>query len=134
MPEPRVKNRLRWLLGMSAAVSLLVALLIVISVISFIKVMDEGWTASRVNESIARGKQLVAALERNRAEVGRYPDRLQTLVPRYLPSIEQPTAGVRQWRYASKPDDCRFHLSFAASRGYPVCFYDDSNGTWYIDQ
>ncbi|SRR6266496_547310 len=45
------------------------------------------------------GDQIIAALERHKAERGFYPDTLTQLVPAYIKQIIPPRYGQRRWDY-----------------------------------
>ena len=103
---------------------------------------DEG----KLEQSKQRGAEIVQALERHRTEQGDYPSTLEALVPRFVPSIEPPTWGLRRWRYrryragdvaSNAPADSSaryFQLSVAANdRGYPVLYYDFAGRRWVLN-
>src|SRR5690606_16895496 len=94
-----------------------------------------------------RGAVLVGALEAYRADHGAYPERLDDLVPDYLPAVEPPAWGTGQWRYRRytaaevapegtpvDPDAEFFRLSVAAGTGgYPLLFYDPALRQWVLN-
>lgn len=96
---------------------------------------------AELEESKRRGAVIVQALEAHRARAGAYPDSLHALVPGQLRAIEQPTWGLRRWRYrrllpASPQAGDReyFQLSVAASAsGYPVLYYDITTARWVLN-
>jgi len=58
----------------------------------------------RIRDTKSRGSQVVSAIERFRADNGRYPEPLMEIAPKYIPVILQPAWGLKQWRYATKND------------------------------
>lgn len=72
--------------------------------------VDKTWTSVNIATSKARGDKIVAALSLYRERHGKYPLRLEELIPSELPSIDSPTAGKRVWSYDS--DGTRYGISF----------------------
>jgi hypothetical protein len=81
------------------------------------------WSSQRKAESMALGDGLVAAVERYKADHGRYPGGLDELVPAYLTEVVPPTAGTRAWDYNCSADGTKFVLRFSVAGGYPKCYY-----------
>jgi len=76
----------------------------------------------RINEGIARarGERIVAALELYKAKHGAYPERLQELVPEYLPAVPLAKYNLvfnqfQYWYHADEDDGFLMYptLSFA---------------------
>ena len=62
------------------------------------------------------GDQIIAALERYRADHGQYPESLSQLTPTYMPSIASPRHGARKWDYVTYRDRSDFALFYWGSR------------------
>jgi len=92
----------------------------------------EKWSVSRIEESKRRAEPIVTALEAYLANHGAFPERLDALVPRYMQSIPDPTAGSRKWHYSVR-DNC-FSLSFGCGADqYPNCTLSwTADGMWWI--
>jgi len=58
-----------------------------------------GEDKSFVSDDERTGDQIIAALEKYKAEQGFYPDTLNQLVPTYLGKITQPRYGEKRWDY-----------------------------------
>lgn len=94
-----------------------------------------------LEESKRRGAEIVGALASYRADQGTYPHQLPMLVPEYIPDVQPPTWGTREWHYrtyASDPvnsdDEVYFQLSVPANEsGYPVLYYDVGTGRWVLN-
>jgi hypothetical protein len=52
-----------------------------------------------LEESKARGAEVVRALTAYHQDHGTYPEELDALVPDYLSEVPQPTWGLERWRY-----------------------------------
>jgi hypothetical protein len=83
---------------------------------------DQGWSADQINESKRRGDDIIQSLESYRAQNGRYPARLDLLIPAYQKSIENPTTGNQQWIYSVRSDGQFFNLEFRATEDHPHRF------------
>lgn len=70
------------------------------------------WNNTNIAESKKRGECIVAALNSYYGDHGRYPDRLNQLVPKYLRNIDSPVAGDRKWIYELKVGGRHCALSF----------------------
>lgn len=57
-----------------------------------------------------RGEQIVAALERYHADMGKYPLTLTAIIPKYLPSIPE-ASEFSGWGYRIDPRTKRYSLS-----------------------
>jgi hypothetical protein len=64
------------------------------------------------------GDQIVAAVEKYRADHGQYPETLSQLAPTYLPSVTPPRYGSRKWDYVTYRDRSDFALFYWGSRPY----------------
>ena len=96
-----------------------------------------------------RGSYLVSAIESYRRDNGVYPDSLGALVPRYAPTIEPPTWGLREWTYrkyeqrippekipAAGGDTLAHFFDLSApenSSHYPVLFWDKMDRRWVLN-
>jgi type II secretory pathway pseudopilin PulG len=95
-----------------------------------------------------QGALLVAAIESYRRDNGVYPDSLGALVPTYVPRIEPPTWGLREWTYrryeqrippdkVTTPGDTLarfFDLSAPENPAhYPVLFWDVKDQRWVLN-
>ena len=93
----------------------------------------EDWSAATMAETELRGSKVVAALERCRREQRFYPDRLSALEPRYLPSVPDPTAGDRAWRYETGGEGGSFRLWVEGHKGGDRAYaYDSATGRWSV--
>ena len=98
-----------------------------------------------LEESKVRGAAIVEALERFRMERNDYPETLDALVPRFLPTIEPPTWGLQRWSYRRyRPGEVGgntadssavyFQLSVPQNEnGYPVLYYDITTRRWVLN-
>jgi hypothetical protein len=93
------------------------------------------WSSSKKSESIQLGNKIIKALRSYRSDHGCFPDNLEALVPAYLPTIPNPTAGVRRWAYFVEPDKQTFRLQFSTRDGYPSMNYCSflKDAEWYED-
>jgi hypothetical protein len=97
----------------------------------------QDWTAAKIAESQRRGNEIVAALERFRANRGEFPKELEELVPDYVAEIIKPVAGSRKWCYARTPDAQDFCLLFGrGDHCYPSYGfqYRDKEDGWTKDE
>jgi hypothetical protein len=67
--------------------------------------------SSKVSGSQRRGDAVVIALNAYKRDLGRYPDKLDSLVPKYIGIIRPPTVGNKQWDYDAYNDGQSFELS-----------------------
>jgi hypothetical protein len=65
------------------------------------------------------GNEIVAALQKYRAEKGKYPDRLSELVPDYIAEIKSPRYGAKKWSYNNRPDRDTFSLFILGAKPQP---------------
>jgi hypothetical protein len=77
---------------------------------------DRRWSGSGVKDTESRGIKIVAALKQYKSSKGKYPDSLSDLAPTFIPSIEQPLVGDRQWGYKPMGTGDTFDL-WVKSRG-----------------
>ena len=105
------------------------------------------WSDSDVAETVKRGDEIVAALEKYKKDKNEYPKSLDELKPSYLSEIPDPTVGTKKWDYRLgelKDTDANtkkemtiksFELSVSNKGGFPNAFFDSSNPTgWQIQQ
>jgi hypothetical protein len=88
----------------------------------------------QVERSQELAEPIIAALEVYRTEHGRYPGRLQALVPDYLEDLPTPRLGLstaRPFRYGAYDDDT-FLLLFPAFN-FLDAMYSSHTGTWKLD-
>jgi hypothetical protein len=71
------------------------------------------------------GNTVVQALEKYRADNGRYPVSLEKLVPAYLFEIPKPTWGLKKWKYETENKD-EFDLRVDES-----IHTGDGNALWF---
>lgn len=94
---------------------------------------DEG----RLEESKRVGAEVVAGLIAYHSDEGTYPERLDELVPQYLPEVPPPTWGLERWsyeRYSPADDIVYFRIAVAANEsGYPVLYYDLAASRWVLN-
>jgi hypothetical protein len=74
----------------------------------FIGARTLGLPTASVDETTRRGDVLVQALNKYRADHGRFPRSLAELSPQYLKEIPQPDWGLRRWIY--EPSESDFYL------------------------
>ncbi len=89
------------------------------------------WSQKEKADSIAIGNTIVIQIKKYRAKYGKFPDRLDDLVPEFLPAIPDPVAGERKWRYSF--NEYRFYLQCSVPSGYPHYIYDQKTNEWYED-
>ena len=78
------------------------------------------------------GDSIVRRLETFRRENGRYPARLEELVPEYLSSVPTPRVG-RGWSY--RTDGKKFNLSFGVGEhNYPTSWFWSDERRWYTEE
>jgi hypothetical protein len=85
-----------------------------------------------------RGNAIVAAIERYRTRVGRFPDSLSAVRPYELQSIPTPTWGDKRWRYQLFAGDAStsskgplFELRVCTNDScYPVLYFNSSVRRW----
>ena len=95
-----------------------------------------------------RGSSLVSAIESYRRDNGVYPDSLGALVPKYVPSIEPPSWGLREWTYrryeqrippervAATGDTIARFFDLSAPENashYPVLYWDATDRRWVLN-
>ncbi len=92
------------------------------------------WTDDRIEQSIATGDEIVAALESYKSANGGYPASLDELVPVHIATIEPPVAGVKKWNYRRVPRG-GYQLIFGANGAeYPSRYYTSQDGKWRVDE
>lgn len=92
------------------------------------------WVSWRVDESQYRGDSIIRQLAAFRRQNGRYPDRLDELVPQYIKSIPEPRVG-RGWDYEALEGGKEFRLMFAVGDyEYPNSRYYSQGGRWDTDE
>jgi hypothetical protein len=79
---------------------------------------------SGAHEALVRGDQslgneIVAALEKYRAEMRKYRDRLSDLIPDYIAEIKSPRYGAKKWSYNNHPDRDTFNLLILGLKPQP---------------
>ncbi len=97
--------------------------------LSFTGCRDSDWTAAKIAAAKKLGDMIVAALDRYRMERGRFPDRLEDLVPQYLESLRPVPAGTGKWQYGVTLGGQVYKLGFFGSRPDSY-WYDTSKKTW----
>jgi hypothetical protein len=80
------------------------------------------------DENVAAGKSIVAAIEAFNGKNGRYPEKLEELVPRFLPEIPQAGQYFGIY-YAAEPGGTQCWLAYGVHRDR-VEEYDCSAHTW----
>jgi GAF domain-containing protein len=96
---------------------------------------NDPWSDSRIEESKAIGDEIVAALEKYKADKGIYPAKLEDLAPRYLGRLRAPTAGTQQWDYVRTSGGRFYNLGFYESTeiGSPHYGRFSENDYWDYD-
>jgi len=102
------------------------AWLVAASLVAGCAEVSEDWSHASVAETELRGKRIVAAVERYRRQYRFYPEDLDALTPRYLPTIPAPTVGDRVWRYATVDAGSAFHLWVEGKAGGNRSYLFDS--------
>ena len=84
-----------------------------------------------VQEGQERAKELIKALEQYKADTGKYPTKLDALVPSYLTAIPQPARGA-QYEYELLSNGDEFTLSFdvGISLDGDYCEYISKTRIW----
>ena len=86
--------------------------------------------AQSVDATIERGDEIVQAITSYQNLHGRYPRRLDDLVPQHIASIQPPLAGDSAWLYGlhSVRGRVHFHLSFGCGpEPYPCYYYSSAD-------
>jgi hypothetical protein len=92
------------------------------------------WSDAKVAESKGRGEEIIAALEHFRQDQGKYPAKLEELVPAYLKELRPPTAGNRKWKYVTSLNADGFLLYFQGdSNREPVVNRKNGETFWSAD-
>ena len=87
-----------------------------------------------LEETERRGEMIQGALAKQEQFLGTYPDQLEALVPRFLPSIPLPTVGARRWEYRVYENGHYYRLRVATSNDSEPLLQTDSNpGGWSYD-
>jgi hypothetical protein len=77
------------------------------------------------------GDEIVAALERHRAQEGSYPPSLAALVPAYLERVPAPPWG-EQWTYRTFEDGA--YCGLYVRQGAMTLHYDFPGHRWALDR
>lgn len=88
-----------------------------------------------LEQSKGTGDRIVAQIERFHSDHGRYPERLDDLVPDYLPAIPRPGDGVGYF-YSRKDEVYQLSFGFWFTEGidlYPRCTWDSRDHAWHVD-
>jgi hypothetical protein len=88
---------------------------------------DRNASDASVASTKSQAEKIVAALTAYKQDKGRYPDKLDELVPKYLNAIEHPLLGDG-WIYAAPPDGYRYNFGFRPGGGDTRSFY------WSVEQ
>ena len=79
------------------------------------------------------GDQIIAALEKYKAERGLYPDTLTQLMPSYMRQITQPRYGERRWDYVHYCKNDSFALYMWGRKAYQDGYwYDSDKKAWGV--
>jgi hypothetical protein len=92
-----------------------------------------GWSKQQIDESKRRGNDIIAALEAYKKEQSAYPERLDMLVPKYLPKIEPPVVGGPVWHYETWDHYAQFDIWFGnidVRVSEPVYKYSSESRIW----
>jgi len=92
--------------------------------------MPEGNTNGPANEQTLR--TVVTAIKQYQADHGRYPDKLQRVAPKYLPSIP-PLRGKVKWAYHVEPDGSEFKAAFVSRGGDWTGNYSSEDDSYTTD-
>ncbi len=87
---------------------------------------DNVWDEKAIAQSKEIGNVIVTALNKYHAAKGRYPSKLQNMIPEYIEHIENPIAGDKTWIYRSRNDGTEFELIFFRSGSQPPAFFRTS--------
>jgi hypothetical protein len=77
-----------------------------------------GANTRSVAHDLKHGDEIVAALEKYRAERGHYPDTLGELEPNYIAHIKQPRYGEHRWDYIRYCEKGTFALFIWGAKPY----------------
>jgi hypothetical protein len=80
------------------------------------------------------GNTIVDALEKYRADKGKYPEQLELLVPDYLSKIPKHRVSTKKWEYRGGGENFVLLFSPNAKSTYPNCSYVSQHGEWFTDQ
>jgi hypothetical protein len=91
--------------------------------VAFAALLAAGWFLYRntaavlfTEENASSGYAIATALEAHRLNVGRYPERLDGLKPRYIPEIPKPAADTN-FVYAPSSDGKECYFAYQVGRG-----------------
>lgn len=92
------------------------------------------WHRAKVEESVRRGDQIIAALHAYKARFGAYPANLTDLVPAFLTDVPPPTAGTQFWYYFRPADRSDFFILRVDQRldGARYAEFKSDDGSWYV--
>lgn len=136
MMKKAISSKVVWSAG--------VVLILLVAALAF-TLRDRQWSAARLAESQALGQPIIAAIERYKLARGKYPENLSELVPEFIPSISQPSAGNKAWFYErdtpkSRPDGRTETFTLGIGDQRELTFwnvvhtyeYFDVRGTWVL--
>jgi len=125
---PAVKKPVN-LIAVAKTAALAAATLVVLIVFlaAFLSYTDNGSIADR---NLAKGEQIVKALERYKATHTAYPPTLDALVPSYIYRLPQPERA--EWMYFPEDGGSRFGLFFQSDDA-PVGHYNSTSKIWDVD-
>lgn len=98
------------------------------------------WSEADLQATKRSGDVIANALSDYKADRGRFPDKLEDLVPSFLPNFPDAPTGGGKWQYRRKSvwtnagDDDDFQLVAAAPGGYPSLSRSSKSQTWWLDQ
>ncbi len=91
--------------------------------------LPRNWTPDAVRRTMdVDAVQVIQGLELNRTTDGVYP---RTLIP----GVNNPTAGMRSWKYDLSDDGRSYTLTVVACPwGYPSVTYSSETRAWVVDE
>lgn len=116
--------------GKNNSKSAVVTLVIIAVLLGIAYVGLEVYTDGERNKAVAesRGTQVVQALSRFKLEAGKYPDKLDVLVPKHISSLPQCPNG-ESFNYSAAAGEYTLTCSKVAFKASPY-MYDSRKRSW----
>jgi hypothetical protein len=94
------------------------------------KTNSADWDPRIVISSLRVGDEIASAIGKYREDQGRYPERLYLLIPKYLKSIEPPSAGTRVWNYTTDEKGTQYALELDSRAPYQFYWRNSFSDKW----
>ena len=88
---------------------------------------EKQFTADEVEATKAAARPILDAIARYRADKGKLPWRLESLVPEYLASLPSPALAYKSWAYELREDQREFSLGFSTSARRAIAWWWQSD-------